>query len=318
VRSRPRPRAEVLSDEEISMKFGIRIPPPQMGPIEDPDFIVRYARLVEEMGFESLWTIDHALMCLEYHSRYPYKTTGRTPIPAEGNMPDPLILLAMIAGVTERIRLGTAMLILPQRHPMILAKEVASLDRYSKGRVTLGVGVGWVKEETEVLGQDFGDRGRRADEWLAILRTLWTEPVAAHQGDSFRFGGIVSNPKPLQTGGVPIMIGGHSEAAARRAGRLGDEFYPHWSTRGPNVEELRRLQTRIAQAAEEAGRDPDSIGLTLTSTSDAKTALETAELCAELGAERVVVLPPRGELDGALPDELARFRDQVMSPLGPS
>lgn len=295
------------------MRFGIRIPPPQMGAIEDPDFIVRYARLVEEIGFESLWTIDHALMCIEYDSRYPYKTTGRTPIPAEGNMPDPLILLALIAGVTERIRLGTAMLILPQRHPMILAKEVASLDRYSKGRVTLGVGVGWVKEETEILGQDFSDRGRRADEWIEILRALWSEDVAAHEGHYFRFAGIVSNPKPLQAGGVPLMIGGHSEAAARRAGRLGDEFYPHWSTRGPDVEALRRLQPLVVREAEKAGRDPESIGLTLTSTSDAKTALATAELCAELGADRVVVLPPRGGLDDALPDELARFRDDVMA-----
>jgi probable F420-dependent oxidoreductase len=284
-----------------------------MGPIEDPDFIVRYAQLVEGLGFESLWTIDHALMCVEYDSRYPYKTTGRTPIPAEGNMPDPLILLGLIAGVTERIRLGTAMLILPQRHPMILAKEVASLDRYSKGRVTLGVGVGWVKEETEILGQDFGDRGRRTNEWIEILRALWTQDVALFEGDYFRFGGIVSNPKPAQPGGVPLMIGGHSEAAARRAGRFGNEFYPHWSTRGPDVEALRRLQETIARTASEAGRDPASVGLTLTSTSDANTALETAELCAELGAERVVVLPPRGELDGALPDELARFRDQVMS-----
>jgi probable F420-dependent oxidoreductase len=283
-----------------------------MGPIEDPHFVVRYARLVEGMGFESLWAIDHALMCVEYDSRYPYKTTGRTPIPAESSMPDPLVLLALLAGVTERIRLGTSMLILPQRHPMILAKEVASLDRYSKGRVTLGVGVGWVEEETTILGQDFHDRGRRANEWLEILKVLWTQEIAAYEGEYFRFGGIVSNPKPAQPGGVPLMIGGHSPAAARRAGRYGDEFYPHWSTRGPNVDELRRLQDEIARAAETAGRDPTSIGLTLTSTSDARTALETAELCAELGAERVVVLPPKGEIDGALPDELARFRDQVM------
>ncbi|MBW2497039.1 MAG: TIGR03619 family F420-dependent LLM class oxidoreductase [Deltaproteobacteria bacterium] len=298
------------------MKFGIRIPPPQMGPIEDPDFVVRYAQLVERIGFESIWTIDHALMCVEYDSRYPYKTTGRTPIPAEGNMPDPLITLALIGAVTERIRLGTSMLILPQRHPILLAKEVASLDRYSKGRVTLGIGVGWVKDEIEILGQDFSDRGRRADEWIGILRALWNEEISFYEGDYFRFAGIVSNPKPCQPGGVPLMIGGHSEAAARRAGRYGDEFYPHWSTRGPNVEELRRLQAVITRTAEEAGRDPEAIGLTLTSTSDAKSARETAELCAELGAERVVVLPPRGELDGALPDELERFREQVIAPMG--
>jgi len=286
-----------------------------MGPIEDPDFIVRYARLVERLGFESLWTIDHAFMNVEYDSRYPYKTTGRTPLPTDSNMPDPLILLALLAGTTERIRLGTAMLILPQRHPILLAKEVASLDRYSKGRVTLGVGVGWVKEEVEILGQNFMDRGRRADEWIQILRALWTQDVGVHEGNYYRFQGIISNPKPAQLNGIPLMIGGHTEAAARRAGRYGDEFYPHWSTRGPDPDALRKLQAVIVQSAEEVGRDPASIGLTLTSTSDAKSAFETAERCAELGAERVVVLPPRGEIDGALPDELERFREQVISQL---
>jgi len=298
------------------MKFGIRIPPPQMGPIADPDFVVRYAQLVERLGFESLWTIDHAVMHMEYDSRYPYKTTGRTPLPADSNMPDPLIMMALIAGVTERIRLGTSMLILPQRHPVILAKEVATLDQYARGRITLGVGVGWVKEEVEVMKQDFHDRGRRANEWIEILKALWKEGVSEYQGDYFQFEGVISNPKPAQPGGVPLMIGGHSESAARRAGRYGDEFYPHWSTRGPNKEELERLMPIVMESAERAGRPANAVGLTLTSTSDARTALETAEFCAELGAERVVVLPPKGELDGALPDELERFRDQVISKLG--
>jgi len=298
------------------MKFGIRIPPPQMGPIADPDFVVRYAQLVERLGFESLWTIDHAVMHFEYDSRYPYKSSGRTPLPPDSNMPDPLIMMGLLAGVTERIRLGTSMLILPQRHPLILAKEIATLDQYAKGRITLGVGVGWVKEEVEVLKQDFHDRGRRANEWLEILKALWTQDVSEYEGDYFQFSGVVSNPKCVRPGGVPLMIGGHSEAAARRAGRYGDEFYPHWSTRGPNLEELSRLWPIVMESAEEAGRDPGSVGLTLTSTSDAKTSLETAELCASLGAERVVVLPPKGELDGALPDELERFRDQVITKLG--
>ncbi len=297
------------------MKFGIRIPPPQMGPIGDPDFVVRYAQLVEELGFESIWVIDHAIMCIDYDSTYPYKTTGRTPIPAEANMPDPLILLAWIAAATERIRLGTSMLILPQRNPILLAKEVATLDRYAKGRVTLGVGVGWVKEEVEVLKQDFHDRGRRTNEWIGILRALWSEGLSEFEGDYFQFKDIASFPKPAQPGGIPLMIGGHSAAAAVRAGRYGDEFYPHWSTRGPNEEALKELLAIIAVTAEEAGRRPSDVRLTLTSTSDEKTAYETAERCARLGAERVVVLPPKGELDGALPDQLLRFKRTVIDPL---
>jgi probable F420-dependent oxidoreductase len=297
------------------MKFGIRIPPPQMGPIGDPDFVVRYAQLVESLGFESIWVIDHALMCIEYDSTYPYKTTGRTPIPAEANMPDPLILLAWIAAATERIRLGTSMLILPQRNPILLAKEVATLDRYSKGRVTLGVGVGWVKEEVEILKQDFHDRGRRTNEWIGVLRALWAEGLSEFEGDYFQFKDIASFPKPVQPGGVPLMIGGHSAAAAIRAGRYGDEFYPHWSTRGPDEGALKELLSIIAITAEEAGRSPSDVRLTLTSTSDEKTAFATAELCARLGAERVVVLPPKGELDGALPDQLLRFKRTVLDPL---
>ncbi len=297
------------------MKFGIRIPPPQMGPVSDPDWIIRYVQLVESLGFESVWTIDHALMCVEYDSTYPYKTTGRTPIPAEADMPDPLVLMTWIAAATRTLRIGSAMLILPQRNPIILAKQVATLDRYAAGRITLGVGVGWVKEETEILGQDFGDRGRRADEWLEVLDALWSYGVSHHQGSHFRFDGIISAPKPVQAGGIPIMIGGHSAPAARRAGRYGDEFYPHWSTRGPDEDELARLWPSVQETAEAAGRGRDAVSLTLPSTSDARTSRETAERCRELGADRVVVLPPEGTLDGSLPDELARFREEVLVPL---
>lgn len=294
------------------MKFGIRMPVPPYGPIERGEYVARFAKLVEELGFESIWAIDHALMCVEYDSRYPYKKDGRTPLPTEGSMPDPLVLLTYLAAVTRTVRLGTAMLVLPQRHPILLAKEVATLDQYADGRITLGVGIGWVREEVVALGQEFGDRGRRCDEWIRVLRTLWTEELASFDGDYHRFEGVVSNPKPVQSGGPPIMIGGHTEFAARRAGRLGDEFYPHWSVEGPNPDEFRRLHAVVRESAVEAGRDPDAIGITLTGT----TKRGPAELCAELGAERCVILPPGGDLDGRLPDRLERFRREVMEPLG--
>ena len=117
------------------------------------------------------------------------------------------------------------MLILPQRNPLILAKEVATLDRYASGRITLGIGVGWVKEEVEVLGQNFHDRGKRANEWIEILRELWQEGASTHQGEFFRFENIVSSPKPIQPGGPPLMIGGHSEAAARRKAAIAALFF---------------------------------------------------------------------------------------------
>ena len=134
------------------MKFGIRLPVPPYGPIENGPYIARFAKLVEELGFESIWAIDHALMRVDYDSKYPYKPGGRTPLPAEGMMPDPLIALTYLAAVTEKLRLGTAMLILPQRHPVILAKQLATLDQYCDGRLTLGIGVGWNEEEVVALG----------------------------------------------------------------------------------------------------------------------------------------------------------------------
>ena len=293
------------------MKFGIRMPVPPYGPIEKGPYIARYAKLVEELGFESIWGIDHALMHLEYDSKYPYKKGGRTPLPAEGSMPDPLIMLAYLAAHTERVRLGTAMLVLPQRHPILLAKELATLDQYAEGRLTLGIGVGWVREEVEVLGQDFGDRGRRCDEWIEVMRALWSEGLSEYRGRYFDFEGIVSAPKPFQRGGIPIMVGGHTPFAARRAGRYGNEFYPHWSVEGPNPEAFRELERVMRDTAAEHGRDPSEISVTLTGT----TKRGPAELCAELGAERCVILPPGGDLDGKLPMRLERFAKEVMEPL---
>ena len=293
------------------MKFGIRLPVPPYGPLENGPYIARYAKLVEELGFESVWAIDHALMRVEYDSKYPYKKGGRTPLPAEGVMPDPVVLLTYLSAVTERIRLGTAMLILPQRHPIILAKALATLDQYADGRLTLGIGVGWNREEVEALGQKFGDRGRRCDEAIQVMRKLWTEDLASFDGEFHHFRDIMSQPQPRQAGGIPIMIGGHTDFAARRAGRYGDEFYPHWSVEGPDPDEFRRLHEIVKQSAVEAGRPEDAVGITLTGT----TKRGPAELCAELGAERCVILPPGGDLDGKLPGRLERFAREVIEPL---
>jgi len=293
------------------MKFGIRMPVPPFGAIDHGPYIARFAKLVEELGFESVWAIDHALMCVEYDSKYPYKKGGRTPLPAEGAMPDPIVMLTYLAAVTERIRLGTAMLILPQRHPVILAKALATLDGYCDGRLTLGIGVGWNREEVEALGQSFGDRGRRCDEWIRILRLLWTEDLASFEGEFHRFQGVMSQPRPVQPGGIPIMVGGHTEFAARRAGRYGDEFYPHWSVEGPDADEFRRLHEIVKETAVAAGRSEDAVRITLTGN----TKRGPAELCAELGAERCVILPPGGDLDGGLPQRLERFAREVIEPL---
>jgi probable F420-dependent oxidoreductase len=284
------------------MKFGI-IAPYAVAPVDDGRFVVRFARMVEELGFESLWVVEHVVMKVDYRSVYPYDPSGRSPFTAQVSQPDPLVLLSYIAAATERIRLATGVLIVPQRNPLILAKEAASLDRLSGGRLELGIGVGWVKEESEALGVNFENRGRRTDEYIDAMRTLWREPVARFRGEHVRFEGVVCEPRPLQAGGVPIIVGGHSRAAARRAGRYGNGFYPL----GVAPAALAHLRAIMTEAAEAAGRDPKAIELTLLGTPDAAS----AGAVHDLGAARMVIAALDGDL-ARLGATLERFKRDVM------
>jgi probable F420-dependent oxidoreductase len=288
------------------VKFGIMAPYMQ-APLEEPDYAVAFARLAEEMGFESLWVVDHVVMCPDYRSRYPYHPSGRSPFHEDVVQPDPLIWLSHVAAATERIRLATGILILPLRNPVVLAKVLATLDRLSRGRLLLGIGVGWVREELEAVGIPFEERGRRADEGIEAMRELWRSDRSSYEGAFVRFRDVVSRPKPVQPGGVPIHVGGHSRAAARRAGRLGDGFYPL----GVAGEEFAELRKTMEEAARACGRDPSAIEITCVGDLRA----ETARSWAGAGASRMVVSPPTGDLD-ALREVLAEFRDGVIEPLG--
>ena len=286
------------------MKFGIMAPYLQ-GPLEDGEYAAAFGRLAEEFGFESIWAVDHVVMCPDYQSRYPYDPSGRSPFHENVVQPDPLAWLGWVAAHTRRIRLGTGILILPLRNPVVLAKAVASLDSLSKGRLLLGVGVGWVREEAEAAGTDFTTRGRRCDEYIEAMRELWRKPVSSYKGEHVEFAGVVSQPKPAWPGGVPILIGGHSPAAARRAGRLGDGFYPL----GVFGEELDALLTTMREAAEEAGRDPASIGVTAVGA--AKKA--HIEGLARQGVERVLISPSTGDLD-ELRGTFEKFQREIGEP----
>jgi len=207
-----------------------------------------------------------------------------------------------VAAATRRIQLGTGILILPLRNPVVLAKTVASLDSLSGGRLLLGVGVGWVREEAEAVGTDFTTRGKRCDEYIEAMRALWREPISSYRGDHVEFSNVVSRPKPAREGGVPILIGGHSPAAARRAGRLGDGFYPL----GVFGEELDALLAIMRDAARDAGRDPAEIGVTAVGAP--KKAL--IEGLAKQGVERVLISPSSGDL-GELRGSLEKFRSEI-------
>jgi probable F420-dependent oxidoreductase len=276
------------------VKLGL-IPPYGLAPVEDGDFARAFARLAEELGFESLWPVEHVIEPVDYRSRYPYDASGRMPV--EGlALPDPLAWLGFVAGATSRIRLAPGMLILPQRNPVVLAKELATLDRLSGGRLMLGVGLGWLREEAEAVGSGFDDRAERAEESIAAMRALWREDVASFAGKHVAFSRVRCSPKPLQPGGVPIVIGGHSKAAARRAGRIGDGFFPL----GTTLDRLVELRRELESSARAAAREPDEIEITCLGPADP----EAARGYAAEGVARMVVFAPSGDLD-ALPRLLA-------------
>lgn len=235
----------------------------------------------DEAGIESLWTVEHVVIPEGYASPYPYSPSGKMPGGETAPIPDPLAWLAFVAGLTQTVRLCTGILILPQRNPVVLAKELATIDVLSGGRMTLGVGIGWLAEEFRAIGVPFSERAARTDEHILAMRALWSDDET-FQGEFVSFTNARSNPKPAQPGGIPIVVGGHTKAAARRAGRLGNGFFPG------RVGDLEALIAECRKAAEEAGRNPDEIEITSGGLPD----LEFVKRLAGLGVGRLVVPPP--------------------------
>jgi probable F420-dependent oxidoreductase len=235
------------------MKFGIMFA--NTGHGSSPEGATAVAEAAEAGGFEAIWTVEHVVVPSGYESKYPYDPSGKMAGGAEEfDLPDPLVWLAYVAARTTSIKLGTGILILPQRNPVITAKAVATLDHLSGGRVVLGVGAGWLAEEFAALNVPFDDRGKRLDEYIAVMRSLWTGDKASFDGDYFHFADCISRPRPVN-GTVRIVIGGHTAAAARRAGRLGDAFFPM----SASLDKLGDIISTMRAAASEAGRDPAAI-----------------------------------------------------------
>ncbi|GAA0941446.1 LLM class F420-dependent oxidoreductase [Actinocorallia libanotica] len=290
------------------MKYAV-LAPVAAGVTADPAWIGAYAEHAEACGFESIVVVEHAVVASSYSSVYPYDKSGKMELADDLDIPDPLDLLAFLAGRTSRIGLATGVLVLPNHHPVVLAKRVATLDALSGGRVRLTVGMGWMKEEVEACGVDFDTRGRRADEQLQILRALWADTApegAAFDGRFFSFQNLMSYPKPVQEGGVPIHIGGHTKAAARRAGRYGDGIQPL----GLMGEELQSVLKLMRDEAEKAGRDPEALELTLGHSLSVVTP-EKAEKLAVQGAGRLVLRStPTKDLSEAK-DELSACAERL-------
>lgn len=262
------------------MDFGIVFA--NTGPFVEPDAAAAFASHAEAAGFESLWTVEHVVVPAGYESTYPYDPSGRMPGNDDAPIPDPLVWLSYLAAVTSRIRLATGILIVPQRNPLVLAKQLATLDALSGGRMEFGIGVGWLEEEFDALGVPFARRGARTDEHIAVMRALWDGDHASHHGEFLSFDDVSSNPKPVN-GRVPIHIGGHTRAAAERAGRTGDGFFPAKGDIGELVDIVR-------QTAAAAGRDPEAIEISYGNEAMVGDgAVEEAGRLAELGVDRVIV-----------------------------
>ncbi|MDP9183666.1 MAG: LLM class F420-dependent oxidoreductase [Actinomycetota bacterium] len=287
------------------MKYDVVLPA-SAGTTADPEWVAGFARHVEACGFDGLVVVEHAVVVRDYTSTYPYDSSGRMELGPECDVPDPLELLAFLAGLTSRIALATGVLVLPNHHPVVLAKRAATLDALSGGRLRLCVGMGWMREEIEASGVDFATRGRRADEQIEVLRALWEgdEKGVDHDGEFFQLRRAVSFPKPAHR--IAVHVGGHSLAAARRAGRLGDGLQPL----GVKGDELQGLVRTMREEATACGRDPDQLELTLGHLVPAVT-LDKAERLAALGADRVVLAAsPLPDLTAAL-DELSECAERL-------
>ncbi len=237
----------------------------------EPDTLVRRARLAEEAGFESLWVGDHVALPAEFDGEQPRLEV--------------VVAVSHLAAVTTRVRLGFGVLVLPQRQPVLLAKQLASIDTLAKGRLTVGIGVGYVERELRAMGVSLADRGARTDEYLAAMRTLWTEPAPSFQGRFVSFDGVFQRPRPVQRPHPPIVVGGHSAAAHRRAVTTGNGWYGVYL----DVEQTAEALTGLRKVA--AGCDrPAGLGeLEITITPPGPVDPATARRYADLGVHRLVL-----------------------------
>ncbi|MHB1582143.1 MAG: LLM class F420-dependent oxidoreductase [Acidimicrobiales bacterium] len=297
------------------MNVGVLLPYAD-GMVTSGGFLADWAGVLEGCGVESVWAVDHVVVADDYEPRYPYSSDGRMAgAPGTVPMPDPLDLLAFLAAVTTGLRLGTAMVVAPLHPPAVLAKRVATVDRLSGGRVELGLGIGWQREEYAAVGVPFERRGERLEDCIGALRSLWAAHPASFCGRHVRFDRVHSDPSP-SAGSVPIVLGGHSVAAVERAGRLADGWFPF--TAAPA--EFAEKATRLAEAAGRAGRPPGEIALTAWPGScDPRRELDVdfVRRYVDAGATRLVVHghpDPTTGLDG-LAERLDRYHQDVVSRL---
>lgn len=306
------------------MEFGLDVG--TYGQLATQENILNLAKFADANGFESLWLADHIVFPTDVTSRYPYSVDGKFPVPTDDPILEPIATLGVLVGATEQVRIGTAVLVIPYRNPIVLARQLITLDVFSGGRVVLGAGTGWLEEEFEALdARPFRARGKVTDEWIEIFKRLSAGGEVSFEGEHYQLRSVFSMPGSVQRPHPPVLIGGTSKSALRRVARLGDG----WLSVGLMPEQLRESLAFLRTVCDEHGRDFDSLTLyhkmfisigEVTLGADGERAPGTGSLeqvrddfkrIADLGYHGVIVRDRSGDL--AIQDvQLRRFVDEVM------
>ena len=280
------------------MKIGTAVPLPAYN--IDPAFMAKKA---EDLGFDSIWYAEHP--AVPVHSDSPFPSTGGEIPWTYSHFTDPYIALARASAVTKDIKLGTGITLVPERNPLLLAKEVAALDHYSGGRFIFGIGTGWLREETELMGGDFPHRWTQTREALDVMKKLWQEDEPEHHGKYFSFPPVRSYPKPAQKPYPPILIGGAAKNVLRRVVDHADGWLPNRVT----PSDLKASRKQLDTMAREAGRDPNSITITVYGQEPDP---ELFKSLFEAGADRVVVRPEFVETENEMASQLEQIAKSLM------
>ncbi len=293
------------------MEFGCHLP--VYGPAATRHTLLGFARRMEALGYDSLWASDHVVIPHSIAPRYPYSATGAFPLSPATNFLEPLTALALVAGATERISLGTTVLVLPHRHPVLAAKMLATLDHLAAGRVIVGAGVGWMREEIEIFGVPYARRGAWSDEALRVMRACWAGERVEHRGEFWSFPPFASLPRPAK-GTLPIWIGGHTPRALRRVAELGDG----WHAAFPSAEKMTAGVGDLEAACRTAGRDVKSLTISarlgLPAKQDAGALVGEIKALAGLGVSHVI-LESRARDLADMTEIYERFASDVRSKL---
>lgn len=278
-----------------------------------PELLAQVAKKAETLGYESVWIPEHLAVPVSMETPYPYSADGKFPGGPGVGLHDPFVALSFVAACTESIKLGTGVFVLPLRNPLSVAKAVATLDVLSKGRFIFGVGIGWLGEEFAAVGMPFRDRAARTREWIAMMKALWTEETPQFSGRFHSFPPVGFSPKPVQKPHPPIIFGGESRPALKRAVELGDGWFGARYT----PDSVRPKLALLKELTEKAGRDFSRLEITVGLEPGFPLTLDTAKRFAEAGVHRLVVFSPgfipRSRFDTELYPQMERFAEEVMA-----